>query len=106
MKAATYMWGCLIWAVNLYTGAHTFLTSSKEGGGGLGSKCFMWVAESEHVLIWKHALLKTTFLSFPCQHKYLSKPVSGAPSLTPHCSLGGGRKPKKKRGEKDAQSER
>lgn len=41
----------------------------------------MCVAESEHVLIWKHALLEITFLSFPCQHKYLSKPVSGALSL-------------------------
>lgn len=47
----------------------------------LGSKCIMWLSESEHVLIWKHVLLEITFLSFPCQHKYLSKPVSGTPFL-------------------------
>lgn len=32
-------------------------------------------------MMWKHVLLEITFFSFLCQHKYLSKPVSGVPSL-------------------------
>lgn len=52
-----HVWGHLIWALNLFTQAqYTFLTrrwgwAGVGWGVGLGSKCIMWVSESEHVLI-------------------------------------------------------
>lgn len=93
----------LSWLLIFGLGQSLTRVQGRDGVRGRGSKCIMRPSESEHVLISGRVLLEITFLSFPCQHKYLSEPVSGAPLPPSHRPLsalaqdreircGGGRK--------------
>ena len=98
--------GSFLSAPSIFSPSHTFLTSRARLGrrGWWRRKCIMGVPESEHVLIWTQVPLEITFLSFPCQHKYLSEPVSGAPALS--VFLRRTRKKAEKRGKRCGEKER